>query len=157
VPSPPPHDGLINGFVRPDATTAYVMSDHRPQPDDEHAGPGSVLIRTTDGGRSWQALGRLVPRSRSRAGSVLADRPLVRCLDNPASGAMQGKHLFRSSDGRQWSGDLGDMNAGAGGPLAVASRDLSLCVPQLAVAGPPNPSRNGTYRAPGGAGRTEFG
>lgn len=120
--SPPPHDGLINGFIRPDAATAYVVSDHRHQPYDEQAAPGSILVRTRDGGRSWQTL--LAPCA-SAGAELAASSPTdvwFICVDNPASGAMQGKHLFRSSDGGEhWSGDLGDMNAGSGGSTAVAS------------------------------------
>jgi photosystem II stability/assembly factor-like uncharacterized protein len=123
LPSPPPHNGFILGFVRPTAEVAYVFSDGRRHPYEDEAGSAPLLARTIDGGRSWTTL---VPPCTGYPGAGLeASTPRdlwFECVEQPASGAMQTKHLFRSSDGGDhWSGDLGTPNAGAGGELAVAS------------------------------------
>lgn len=123
LPSPPPHDGILSGFAHPTADVAYAFSDGRRQVYEERVGEDGVLARTTDGGRSWITLTPpcVGDAWTELAASVPMDLWLV-CLDNPASGAMQGKHLYRSSDGGvHWSADLGDVNAGAGGSMAVAS------------------------------------
>jgi photosystem II stability/assembly factor-like uncharacterized protein len=44
------------------------------------------------------------------------------CHDEPGSGAMAPKHLYRSTDGgAHWSTDLGPPNLGAGGSTAAGS------------------------------------
>lgn len=123
LPAPPPHNGIFVGFSRPTAEVAYVLSDGRLQPYEDRAGSAPLLARTADGGRSWTTR---TPPCTGDAGADLdtstpRDLWLV-CSDNPASGAMQGKHLYRSSDGGDhWSGDFGTPNLGAGGATAVAS------------------------------------
>ena len=92
--------------------------------------------RTTDGGASWTTL--RPPCSGWDNGSesedpgeagwdLAASTPQdlwLLCQDTAASGYMQAKHLFRSSDGgSSWSQDLGTPNGGEGGYTIAASPD----------------------------------
>jgi iron complex transport system ATP-binding protein len=68
--------------------------------------PDPFIARTSEGGRSWTSLDAPCTGFKSRAheaaSGLAASEPgdlwLV-CGDEPASGAMQSKHLFRASDG----------------------------------------------------------
>jgi photosystem II stability/assembly factor-like uncharacterized protein len=122
-------------LLRPSAQVAYILSDRGDTPL-ESPRPDPVLARTTDGGYSWTTLtppcsgydnGSDYETPGSGGWDLAASTPsdlwLV-CQDQPASGAMQPKHLFRSSDGGEtWSNDLGTPNVGAGGHTVAASPD----------------------------------
>jgi photosystem II stability/assembly factor-like uncharacterized protein len=130
---PPPIGKTGVSLVRPSPQVAYILSD-RGDTRLESPRPDPVLARTTDGGQSWTTLkppcsgydngsGYQTPGSGGwdMAASTPEDLWLV-CQDTPASGAMQTKHLFRSSDGGDtWSKDLGTPNLGAGGHSVAAS------------------------------------
>ena len=123
-------------FARPSAKVAYILSDSGDYPAAAHSGdpppsewkPDPVFAHTEDGGRTWittpppcPATGNGGSWGLDLATSIPGDLWLV-CQDEPGSGAMQPKHLYRSSDnGENWSEDLGTPNAGAGGRTAAAS------------------------------------
>jgi photosystem II stability/assembly factor-like uncharacterized protein len=118
---PPASDGDAS-LIRPSASVAYVLSDR--SRDEDRAGE-PVLARTTDGGRSWTTV--RLPCAGYRGGredlaaSLPTDLWFV-CYDEPGSGAMAPKHLYRSRDGgAHWSADLGTPNLGAGGSTAAGS------------------------------------
>lgn len=127
---------LTPGLVRPSAEVAYVFSDggdypgagHSGDPPPEEWNPDPVMARTADGGRTWSTVKPPCParglggaRGADLATSAPDDVWLV-CQDEAGSGAMQPKHLHRSSDGgRHWSEDLGTPNAGNGGRTAAGS------------------------------------
>jgi photosystem II stability/assembly factor-like uncharacterized protein len=126
-PAEPPIGQAGASFVRPSAEVAYILSDQGSYPPEEWR-PDPLLARTTDTGHSWTTMTPPCPahgvggsRGWDLAVSIPDDLWLV-CHDEPGSGAMQSKHLFRSSDGGQsWSADLGTPNSGAGGQTAAAS------------------------------------
>ena len=126
-PAEPPIGRAGATLVRPSADVAYVLSD-RGSSDPEDWNPDPVLARTADGGHSWTTTTPPCPSfagGGSRGWDLAVSSPddlwLV-CNDEPGSGAMQSKHLFRSSDGgRTWSEDLGTPNPGAGGHTVAAS------------------------------------
>ena len=119
-------------LVRPSPQVAYILSYRRDTQQDRGSDP--VLARTTDGGQSWTTVtppcsglynGSTYETPGSGGWDLAASTPkdlwLV-CRDTPASGALQPKHLFRSSDGGDtWSEDLGTPNPGAGGHTVAAS------------------------------------
>ncbi|MDQ3972786.1 MAG: glycoside hydrolase, partial [Actinomycetota bacterium] len=123
-------------LVRPSARVAYVLSDSGDYPAAGHPGdprpeewkPDPLLARTEDGGRTWTemrppcpAIGKGGSWGADLAASTPEDLWLV-CHDDAYSGAMQPKHLYRSTDGAEsWSEDLGTPNAGSGGKTAAAS------------------------------------
>jgi photosystem II stability/assembly factor-like uncharacterized protein len=130
----PPAIGTTGAqLIWPSQQVAYVLSD-RGDTSIEARRSDPVLARTSDGGKSWTTL--RPPCSGYANGSVYEgpgsggwdlaastseDLWLV-CQDPAASGAMQRKHLFRSSDGGvTWSADLGTPNAPAGGYTVAAS------------------------------------
>jgi photosystem II stability/assembly factor-like uncharacterized protein len=131
----PPEIGTTGAsLVWPDRQVAYILSDRGDTTIDGQR-PDSILARTTDGGRTWITLrppcSGYDNGSADDAGpgadgwdlaaSAAQDLWLV-CQNQAASGSMQPKHLFRSSDGgRTWSEDLGTPNAGAGGYTVAAS------------------------------------
>jgi len=120
-------------FAWPSAQAGYILSDRGDSTIDA-ARPDPVLTRTLDGGKTWTTSappcsgydnGSGYEGSGSGGWDLAASSPsdlwLV-CQDTPASGAMQPKHLYRSSDGgASWSQDLGTPNAGAGGHTVAAS------------------------------------
>jgi photosystem II stability/assembly factor-like uncharacterized protein len=131
---PAPPIGLSGvSLVRPSPQTAYILSDRGDMHLDTWK-PNPIIARTMDGGKTWTTL--TPPCSGYNDGSehetpgsggwdLAASTPndlwLV-CRDGAASGAMQRKHLFRSSDGgNTWSKDLGTPNAGSGGHTVAAS------------------------------------
>lgn len=123
-------------LVRPSADVAYVFSDGGDYPAAGHSGdppprewnPDPVIARTVDRGRTWATLKPPCP-AHGEGGAWGADLATSNpddlwliCLDPAGSGAMQPKHLRRSSDGGQhWSEDLGTTNAGSGGRTAAGS------------------------------------
>jgi hypothetical protein len=127
---------LTPSLVRPSAEAGYILSDMGDYPEANHSGdrppqewkPNPILARTGDGGRTWTttkppcpAVGEGGPLGADLAASIPEDLWLV-CNDEAGSGAMQPKHLHRSSDGGQhWSEDLGTPNPGNGGRTAAAS------------------------------------
>ncbi len=127
---------LRPGLAVPSPDVAYVFSDagdypaalHSGDPAPEHWKPDPLLARTSDGGRTWATAKPPCPADdeggswgADLAGSTADDLWLV-CSDEAGSGAMQPKHLHRSSDGgRTWSPDLGTPNAGSGGRTAAGS------------------------------------
>jgi photosystem II stability/assembly factor-like uncharacterized protein len=130
----PPEIGSTGAsLVWPSRQVAYILSD-RGDTTIDSGRPDPILARTTDGGESWTTL--RLPCSGYNNGSeyegpgsggwdLAASAPqdlwLV-CQDTAASGSMQRKHLFRSSDGgATWSQDLGTPNSGAGGYTVAAS------------------------------------
>lgn len=140
LPQPPiGQSGLPSirpSVVRPSADVAYVLSDSGDYPAAGHPGdprptewrPDPILARTEDGGRTWTemtppcpAIGKGGAWGAGLAASTPHDLWLV-CNDEAGSGAMQPKHLYRSTDGGEsWSEDLGTPNAGSGGRTAAAS------------------------------------
>jgi photosystem II stability/assembly factor-like uncharacterized protein len=139
-PQPPiGHSGVSTlrpALVVASPIAAYVFSDAGYYPTARHSGeppptqwdPDPLLARTIDGGRTWTAPGLPCPAG-DEGGSWGADLAIsaaddlwLVCADEAGSGAMQPKHLHRSSDGgRTWSGDLGAPNAGSGGRTVAAS------------------------------------
>jgi photosystem II stability/assembly factor-like uncharacterized protein len=131
---PPPIGKAGVSLVRPSSPVAYILSDRGDTRQEETRRPDPVLARTTDGGQSWTTVtppcsgydnGSTYEIPGSGGWDLAASTPkdlwLV-CRDTPASGAMQPKHLFRSSDGgNTWSKDLGTPNPGAGGHTVAAS------------------------------------
>jgi photosystem II stability/assembly factor-like uncharacterized protein len=127
---------LTPSLVRPLPDVAYIFSDAGDYPDAAHSGdpsprewnPDPLIERTVDGGRTWAAVKPPCP-ARKEGGAWGADLAVstaddiwLVCDDTAASGAMQPKHLRRSSDGGQhWSEDLGTPNAGNGGRTAAGS------------------------------------
>lgn len=122
-------------LVWPSRQVAYLLSDRGDTTIDGRR-PDPVLARTTDGGGSWTTLRPPCSGwdngSESEdpgaagwdlAASTPSDLWLV-CQDTAASGSMQPKHLFRSSDGAStWSPDLATPNGGEGGHSVAASPD----------------------------------
>jgi photosystem II stability/assembly factor-like uncharacterized protein len=120
-------------LVWPSRQVAYILSDRGDTTIDSRR-PDPILARTTDGGASWTTLrppcsgydnGSDYEDPGSGGWDLAASAPqdlwLV-CQDTAASGSLQPKHLFRSSDGGwTWSHDLGTPNAGAGGYTVAAS------------------------------------
>ena len=120
-------------LVWPSRQVAYILSDRGDTTIDGRR-PAPALTRTTDGGGTWTTVRPPCsgydngsdyddPGSGGwdLAASAAQDLWLV-CQDPAASGSMQRKHLFRSSNGgTTWSSDLGTPNAGAGGHTVAAS------------------------------------
>jgi photosystem II stability/assembly factor-like uncharacterized protein len=139
-PQPPIGDAgvssLTPSLVRPSAQAAYILSDVGDYPEANHSGdppprewkPNPILAKTLDGGRTWATIKPPCPAigqggywGADLATSSPDDLWLV-CHDAAGSGAMQPKHLRRSSDGgRHWSEDLGTPNPGNGGRTAAGS------------------------------------
>jgi photosystem II stability/assembly factor-like uncharacterized protein len=130
----PPEIGTTGAsLVWPSRQVGYILSD-RGDTTIDNRGPDSILARTTDGGGSWTTLrppcsgynnGGDYEGPGSGGWDLAASAPqdlwLV-CQDTAASGSMQPKRLFRSSDGGvTWSPDLGTPNSGAGGYTVAAS------------------------------------
>jgi photosystem II stability/assembly factor-like uncharacterized protein len=127
APTQPPVRDVVASFAGPSAEVAYVLSDS------VHGGgegsPDPLIARTSDGGRSWTTRPAPCSGFRSWAHETFFDLAVSEpndlwlvCGDEPFSGAMQPKHLFRSSDGgRSWSQDLGTPNGGAGGRTVAGS------------------------------------
>ena len=114
--------GVLEDFAASSSSVAYVLSnsDTAYDPDDPTLG---TLARTTDGGRSWQKM--QAPCAGSHGEDLATSTPFdlwYVCHDQPGSGAMAPKHLYRSTEGgTHWSGDLGAPNLGAGGQTAAGS------------------------------------
>jgi photosystem II stability/assembly factor-like uncharacterized protein len=117
----PPVSGNLEGFSAPSAAVAYVLSNNDPPGNSDRT--RATLTRTSDGGRSWQQI--QAPCTGFVGEDLATSLPLdlwYVCHDQPGSGAMAPKHLYRSTDGGgHWSTDLGAPNLGAGGETAAGS------------------------------------
>jgi photosystem II stability/assembly factor-like uncharacterized protein len=117
----PPITGDLEGFTAPGPAVAYVLSGRDAPDTDKPSLP--TLSRTTDGGHSWKEI--RPPCAGHRGEDLATSTPFdlwFVCHDQPGSGAMAPKHLYRSRDGgAHWSADLGTPNIGAGGRTASGS------------------------------------
>jgi photosystem II stability/assembly factor-like uncharacterized protein len=122
---------LTPAMVSPSPDVAYIFSDageHPGDPAPREWNPDPLIARTADRGRTWTAVKPPCP-AREEGGAWGADLAAstpddvwLVCDDTAGSGAMEPKHLHRSSDGGQhWSEDLRTPNAGNGGRTAAAS------------------------------------
>ncbi|GAA0950246.1 hypothetical protein GCM10009560_69420 [Nonomuraea longicatena] len=93
-------------------------------------GAGSRVVRSADGGRTWQATGFHLPEAMPRAGSlaVLPDRFALVPLRRPS---VDGKvRVYCSPDGSAWSqcGSIGGLGGQGPGVESVISHDGGLAV-----------------------------